>query len=62
MNNSKTLEITEWAVNLANVYGIGVQGIVASFIAARKELGDDEAAKAFVEKETSEIRRDKRWL
>lgn len=61
MNNSKTLEITEWAVNLANTYGIGVQGIVASFIKARKELGDDEAAKAFVEKETSEIRRDKRW-
>lgn len=53
---SRTLEITEWAVNLANVYGIGVQGIVASFIKARQVLGDDEAAKTFVEKEISEVR------
>ena len=53
---SKTLEITEWAVNLANVYGIGVQGIVASFIKARQALENDELAKDFVEKEISEVR------
>ncbi len=53
---SKTLEITEWAVNLANTYGIGVQGIVASFIKARQALENDELAKDFVEKEISEVR------
>ena len=56
MNSSKTLEITEWAVNLANTYGIGVQGIVASFIKARQVLESDELAKTFVEKEMSEVR------
>ncbi len=53
---SKTLEITEWAVNLANTYGIGVQGIVASFIKARQVLESDELAKEFVEKEISEVK------
>lgn len=53
---SKTLEITEWAVNLANTYGIGVQGIVASFIKARQVLESDELAKEFVEKEIREVK------
>ncbi len=53
---SKTLEIIEWAVNLANTYGIGVQGIVASFIKARQVLESDELVKEFVEKEISEVK------
>lgn len=57
MSKTKTLEITEWAVNLANTYGVGIQGVIASFISARKLLENDEAAKTFVEKETSELRR-----
>lgn len=57
MINIETLEITKWAVDLANKYDIGVQGVIASFISARKVLKNDEDAKTFVEKETSELRR-----
>lgn len=57
MSNIKTLEITKWAEGLANKYDVGVMGVIESFISARKVLESDEAAKAFVEKETSEMRR-----
>ena len=57
MYKSKTLEITKWAEDLANKYDVGVMGVIDSFISARKVLESDEAAKAFVEKETSELRR-----
>lgn len=57
MSNIETLEITKWAVDLANKYNVGVQGIISSFISAREVLESDEAAKTFVEKETSEMRR-----
>lgn len=57
MSNMKALEITKWAVDLANRYDVGVQGVIVSFISARRHLESDEAAKAFVEKETSELRR-----
>ena len=57
MCDVETLEIVKWSVDLANEYGIGVTGVIASFIKARKELESDEAAKAFVESETKEMRR-----
>lgn len=57
MINIETLEITKWAVDLANKYDVGIQGVIASFISARKILKSDEDAKTFVEKETSELRR-----
>lgn len=57
MSNIKILEITKWAEDLANKYDVGVIGVIDSFISAREVLESDEAAKAFVEKETSELRR-----
>lgn len=57
VGNKQVFEVIEWAVNLADTYNVGVQGIIASFISARKELQNDEAAKEFVERETSELRR-----
>lgn len=57
MSNIKALEITKWAVDLADRYDVGIQGIIASFLSARKVLKSDEDAKTFVEKETSELRR-----
>lgn len=57
MCDVETLEVVKWAVGLANVYGVSVTGIIASFISARECLGNDEAAKTFVENETKEMRR-----
>ena len=49
--------IVLWAVGLANEHGVGVQGVIASFISVRNELGDNDLAKEFVENETKEMRR-----
>ena len=57
MCDVETLEVVKWAVDLANQYAIGVTGVIASFISARKELGNDEDAKSFVENEAKEMRR-----
>lgn len=57
MCDVETLEIVKWSVELANEYGIGVTGIIASFISAKKELKTDEKAKVFVENEIKGMRR-----
>lgn len=57
MCDVETFEVVKWAVDLANKYQVGVQGVIASFISARDELDDDNLAKEFVENETKEMRR-----
>ena len=57
VSNVRNLEITKWAEGIANKYDVGVMGVIDSFISARKVLKNDEDAKTFVEKETSELRR-----
>lgn len=61
MSSIETLEITKWAEELANKYDVGVIGVIDSFISARKVLASDEAAKAFVQSETKEMRRNGEW-
>ena len=62
MCDIETLEVVKWAVDLADRYNIGVTGVISSFIDARKVLESDEAAKAFVENETKEMKRSRAWL
>ena len=57
MCDVETFEVVNCAVELANKYQVGVQGVIASFISARDELDDDNLAKEFVENETKEMRR-----
>lgn len=57
MCDVETFDVVKWAVDLANKYQVGVQGVIASFISARDELDDDNLAKEFVENETKEMRR-----
>lgn len=49
--------IVLWAVELADKYDIGIQGIIAGFISAREELKDSNKAKIFVESESKEMGR-----
>lgn len=46
-----------WAVDTANKYNVGVQGVIDSVLTAKDKLGDIEQAKEFVDKETAEMRR-----
>lgn len=44
-------EVILWAVNIADKYHVGVQGVIANYLLAKEQLGNSKEAMAFIESE-----------
>lgn len=57
MSKQEIDALVAWAVETADKYNVGIQGVINSVLSAKDELGDIDEAKKFVEKETAEMNR-----
>lgn len=53
--NVQVNKVVLWAVNIADKYHVGVQGVIDNYLVAYEQLGDSKEAMAFIESEL------KRW-
>nr|WP_302597646.1 hypothetical protein [uncultured Cellulosilyticum sp.] len=49
--NVQVNKVVLWAVNIADKYHVGVQGVIDNYLVAYEQLGDSKEAMAFIESE-----------